>query len=76
MGMRQFPRTPLPVLGAHRQDFRRERPVDLEQLEFDRVAPGVRSRINKGKRSGEIAAVIARSLGNEFGAHRVLPCYA
>ena len=53
------------VLGAARQDFRREHAVDLEQLEFDRIAAGIGRGIDKSQRAGEIAAVIAGRFGDE-----------
>ena len=53
MGERQFPFAAGPVLGALRQDFRREHAVDLEKLELDRVAAGIRRRIDKGLARGQ-----------------------
>ena len=54
-----------PVLGAVRQDLRREHAVDLEKLELDRVAAGIGRRIHKGLGAGEVAAVIAGRFGDE-----------
>ena len=53
------------MLGALRQDLGREHAVDLEKLEFDRVAARISRRIHKGQARVEIAAVIAGSFGDE-----------
>ena len=71
MRQRQFPLFPGPVLGTLRQDLGREHAVDLEKLEFDRVAARIRRRIHKGLGAREIAAVIAGSFGDEKRPGRV-----
>jgi hypothetical protein len=67
MGDGQFPGAARPVLGASRQDFRREHAVDLEKLEFDRVAARIRSRIDESARAVQVAAMIGRGFGDENG---------
>jgi hypothetical protein len=71
MGKRQLPFGAGAVLGALRQDFRREHPIDLEELEFDRVAARIRRRIHKGLGAGKIAAMIAGRFGYEEGGNKV-----
>src|ERR1051326_4746284 len=61
----QFPVFPGPVLGAFGQNFGREHAVDFEQLELDRVAAGVRRRIDKRLGAGEVASMVAGSLSDE-----------
>ena len=53
------------MFGASAQNFRREHAVDLEELEFNRIAAGIGGRIDEGEGAGEIAAVIARRFGDE-----------
>ena len=60
------------MLLAARQNFGREHAVDLEKLELDRVAAGIGGGIDKGKRAGKVAPVIAGGFGDEeaaFSAH-------
>ncbi len=65
MRQRQFPLPAGPVLFALRQNLRREHAVDLEELEFHRVAAGLRRRVDERQRAAKIAVVIGRRLGDE-----------
>ncbi len=67
MGKRQFPFRPGAMFGAAAQNFRREHAVDLEKLEFDRVAAGIGGGIHKGAGPPQIAAMIARRFSDEEG---------
>jgi hypothetical protein len=51
------------------QDFRREHPVDPEQLELHGVATSLGGGVDEGKRAGEITAVVARSNENRRSQH-------
>jgi hypothetical protein len=68
------------MLGALRQNFRREHPIDLEKLELHRVAARIRCRIHEGERARKVAAVIARGFRDEEGlagrCHESLPFQA
>ena len=65
MVQRQLPFLARAVLGRCGQDLGREHPVDLEQLEFHRVAARIGGRIDEGESAGEVAAMIAGGFGNE-----------
>jgi hypothetical protein len=53
------------MLLAARQDLGREHAIDLEELEFYRIAAGDRGGINERQRTAEVAIVIRRGFGNE-----------
>ncbi len=62
---RQLPRLTGAMLLAFRQDFGGEHAVDLEKLEFHRVAAGIRRGVHEGQRPAEVAVVIGRGFGDE-----------
>ena len=70
MGKRQFPFAARAMLGALGKNFGGEHAVDLEELEFHRVAARIRRRIDESERARKIAGVIARCFGDENGGHR------
>ena len=52
---------------AFRENFRRKQFAHPEELEFDRVAAGIRRHVDETKRAGEVLPVITGCLCDEFG---------
>ena len=65
MRQRQLPLLAGAMFFALRQNLRREHAVDLEELEFHRVAAGIRRRVDERQRARKIAIVIAGSFSDE-----------
>src|SRR6185312_10817648 len=65
VGKRQLPFPPGLMFWTLRQNLWREHAVDLEELEFDRVAAGFRRRIHKCLGAADIAAMIAGRFGDK-----------
>ncbi len=62
---RQFPLAAGAVLGALGEYLGGEHAIDLEELEFHRVAARIRRGVDEGARAGEVTAVIRRRFGDE-----------
>jgi len=59
------------VLRALHQYLGREHAVDLEKLEFDRIAAGIGGGIHKGLGARKVPAVIAGCLGDKKRSGRM-----